>query len=117
MRRGFSSDGWNPGLAIDRTARRSPRALPLQQRELELRRDIAEAYFNALTPIEVYRLALTRVTPQVNASFASVFVRDKAEPDLLRLVCAHNWPQASARHLGQLRIRVGRGPTGRAVAE
>lgn len=113
----FPPTAGNPGLAIDRTARRSPRALPLQQRELELRRDIAEACFNARTPIEVYRLALVRVTPQVKASFASVFLRDKAEPDLLRLVCAQNWPQPSARHLGQLRIRVGRGPTGRAVGE
>jgi signal transduction histidine kinase len=103
-------------LSNDR-ARAANRAAPLQQLELELRRDIAEAFFTAHTPIEVYRLALTRVTPLVNASFASVFLRDEAEPDLLRLVCAHNWPQTSARHLSQLRIRVGRGPTGRAVAE
>ena len=87
------------------------------QRELELRRDIAEAFFNAQTPVEVYRLALARVTPLVNASFASVFVRDALDPDLLKLVCANNWPQSSAKYLGQLRIRVGRGPTGRAVAE
>ncbi|MGH7468750.1 MAG: sensor histidine kinase [Longimicrobiales bacterium] len=80
-------------------------------------RDIAEAFFHAHTPIEVYRLALARVTPLVSASFSSVFLRDENEPDLLRLVCANNWPQASARYLSQLRIRVGRGPTGRAVAE
>jgi signal transduction histidine kinase len=104
-------------LSTDRAARAGKRTAHLQQRELELRRDIAEAFFNAHTPIEVYRLALTRVTPLVNATFASVFLRDEAEPELLRLVCAHNWPQASARHLGQMRIRVGRGPTGRAVAE
>jgi GAF domain-containing protein len=45
-----------------------------------------------------------------------VFLRDEAEPELLRLVCANNWPQPSARYLSQLRIRVGRGPTGSAVA-
>jgi len=89
----------------------------LKQRELELVRDIAEAFFNAGSPVEVYRLALARVTPAVNAAFSSVFLRDEAEPDLLRLVCANNWPQSSARYLGQMRIRVGRGPTGRAVAE
>jgi signal transduction histidine kinase len=84
---------------------------------LELVRDIGEAFFHAHTPIEVYRLALARVTPLVSASFSSVFLRDENEPELLRLVCANNWPQASARYLSQLRFRVGRGPTGRAVAE
>ena len=89
----------------------------MHQRELELRRDIAEAFFDAQTPVEVYRLALARVTPLVNATFSSVFVRDAIDSDLLKLVCANNWPQSSARYLGQMRIRVGRGPTGRAVGE
>lgn len=89
----------------------------LQQRELEIAREIAQAFLTATQPLEVYRLALARVTALVSASFSSVFLRDSADPDLLRLVCAQNWPQASARFLSQLRIRVGRGPTGRAVAE
>lgn len=104
-------------VSTERAARREERAAPLQPRELELRRDIAEAFFNAQTPQEVYRLALSRVTPLVNASFSSVFTRDAAKPELLRLRCANSWPQSSARFLGQLRIRVGGGPTGRAVAE
>lgn len=65
--------------------------------------------------LEAYRHALARITPAVGASFASVFVRDRADPRLLRLACAHNWPQAAARWLGDLRIMEGRGPTGRAV--
>lgn len=89
----------------------------LHQRELEIVREIAQAFLTATQPLEVYRLALARVTALVNASFSSVFLRDPADPDLLRLVCAQNWPQSSARFLSQLRIRVGRGPTGRAVAE
>jgi GAF domain-containing protein len=32
------------------------------------------------------------------------------------MACAQNWPQSSARFLGDLRIREGRGPTGRAVS-
>jgi len=40
----------------------------LAERELELRRDIAAASAAAQTPIERYRLALSRVTPLVNAS-------------------------------------------------
>ena len=87
----------------------------LQQRELELSREIAEAFLRAQHPLELYRLALARVTPLINATFASVFLVDDNERELLRLVCAHNWPQASARFLGQLRIRTGRGPTGQAV--
>jgi signal transduction histidine kinase len=87
----------------------------LRQRELELSRELGEAFLAAQHPLELYRIALARVTPLVDASFASVFQIDDNEHDLLKLVCAHNWPQSSARFLGQLRIRVGRGPTGRAV--
>jgi signal transduction histidine kinase len=86
-------------------------------RELDVAREVAHALLTAATPLEVYRLALGRLTPLVCAGFSSVFERDPADPALLKLACAHNWPQASARFLSQLRIRVGRGPTGRAVAE
>lgn len=89
----------------------------LRQRKLEIANEIANAFLTANRPLEVYRLALARVVPLVEASFASVFLRDDADADVLRLVCAQNWPQSSARFLGDLRIRVGRGPTGRAVAE
>jgi signal transduction histidine kinase len=89
----------------------------LRQRELDVAREIAHAFLSATTPLEVYRLALARVTPLVGASFSSVFLRDPDDDTLLKLSCAHNWPQASARYLGQLRLRVGRGPTGRTVAD
>ncbi len=121
VKRGGTAQFWSEPrgkrVSTERAARRTKQAAVVQQRELELRRDIAEAFFHAHSPIEVYRLALARVTPLVNASFSSVFLRDDSDSELLRLVCANNWPQASARYLGQLRIRVGRGPTGRAVAE
>ena len=85
--------------------------------EVQVAREIADASLTASTPLEVYRLALARVTPLVDADFGSVFLRDDDDPRLLRLACAHNWPQASARFLGRLRVREGRGPTGRAVRE
>lgn len=88
----------------------------LRDRELDVAREIANAFLTARTPVEVYRLALARVTPLVRASFSSVFERDPDDPALLKLTCANNWPQSSARYLGQLRLRVGRGPTGGAVA-
>ena len=100
---------------------KSPDALrlpeSLRQRELQIAGEIAQAFLSATRPLEVYRLALARVTPLVGASFSSVFLRDSVDATLLKLVCAQNWPQSSARFLGQMRIRVGRGPTGRAVAE
>jgi GAF domain-containing protein len=86
-----------------------------RERELAIAQDIAEAFLTASSAVEVYRTALARITPAVGASFASVFLRDEADPDLLRLACALNWPQSSARFLSDLRIRDGRGPTGRAV--
>ncbi len=92
---------------------------PANERELEteVAREIARSLMTDRSPLEVYRLALARVTPLVGASFASVFLRDRDDPRLLRLACAQNWPQASARFLSELRIREGRGPTGRAVSE
>ena len=87
------------------------------RRELEAAHEIARAFLATTQPIEVYRLALSRLAPMVRADFAAVFLRDETEPEKLRPVCVYGWPQSSAKYLGQLRIRVGRGPTGRAVAE
>jgi signal transduction histidine kinase len=85
--------------------------------EMEIASELAHAFLTAGQPLEVYRLALARVTPLVGAQFSSVFLRDPADRDLLKLSCAHNWPQAAAMFLGQMRVRVGRGPTGKAVAD
>jgi len=86
-------------------------------RELEAAHEIAQAFLAATQPIEVYRLALVRLTPMVRADFAAVFMRDESDPQTLKPVAAQGWPQSSARYLGRLRIRIGAGPTGRAVAE
>jgi signal transduction histidine kinase len=85
-------------------------------RELQAAREIAQAFLTARHPAEVYRLALERVSPLVGASFACVFLRD-GESELLRVVAAYNWPQAFASYLSSMRVRVGNGPTGRAVAD
>lgn len=98
--------------------RQGPAEVPahLRDRELEVAREIADTFLTAASAVEVYRVALARITPIVGASFASVFLRDDEDPGLLRLACAQNWPQSTARFLGDLRIREGRGPTGRAVS-
>ena len=91
---------------------------PVQSaRELAAVHEIARAFLAATHPVEVYRLALARLVPVVRADFGAIFVRDDADRDLLRPICVQGWPQATARYLGQMRIRVGAGPTGRAVSE
>lgn len=89
----------------------------LRSRQKAVVREIHRAAESATTPLQVFRTALARVTPLVEASFASVFLRDEDAPHLLRLACAQNWPQSSARFLSELRIREGLGPTGQAVAQ
>ena len=98
----------------------SPVATPIpvgeaSPRELQAAYDIAHAFLTAGSPDEVYSLALERVSPLVGAAFASVFVRDT--PEELRLVASWNWPPRYAAFLDQLRVRLGNGPTGKAVAE
>jgi GAF domain-containing protein len=93
-----------------------PPRLRLRRGEAKVLDEIAAATPAASGALEVYRLALSRVAPLAEADFGSVFLRDPADPAFLKLVCAHNWPQASAKYLSQLRIRVGSGPTGQAVA-
>src|SRR5438132_1516358 len=88
----------------------------MNDRETQVVREIEDARAVAKTPLEVYRVALARVTPLVDASFSSIFLRDSDDDQLLKLACAQNWPQASARFLSDLRIRVGNGPTGKSVA-
>ena len=91
----------------------------LAVRELQAAREIAHAFLTADRPTEVYRLALERVAVLVGASFGCVFQRDEEGGDdaLLRVVAAYNWPRAWASYLNEMRVRVGNGPTGRAVAE
>ena len=96
----------------------SPAATPLPApetalRELQAAREIAHAFLTARTPDEVYRLALERVAPVLGAAFGCVYLRES--DDVLRLVAAWNWPAEYRVFLGDMRVRVGLGPTGRAV--
>jgi signal transduction histidine kinase len=96
----------------------SPAATPIPAhetalRELQAAREIAHAFLTARTPDEVYRLALERVAPVVGAAFGCVYLRET--DDVLRLVAAWNWPKEYRAFLGDMRVRVGLGPTGRAV--
>jgi signal transduction histidine kinase len=79
-------------------------------------REIAHAFLTADRPEEVFRFALERVSPLVGAAFASVFLVDGAS-ELLGLAAAHNWPERYRPWLGEMKVRVGYGPSGEAVAE
>lgn len=85
-------------------------------RELVAVREIVRAFLTADRPEDVFQFALGRVCPLVGASFASVYLLD-GDRDVMRLVASHNWPERFVRYLGQMRVKVGLGPSGEAAAE
>jgi signal transduction histidine kinase len=85
-------------------------------RELIAVREIAHAFLTAEQPEEVYQLALDRVSPLVGAAFACVYLIDEGS-ELMRLAAVHNWPERYAKFLGQMRVRLGFGPSGEAASE
>ena len=97
-----------------------PRILPESTesglRELIAIREIVHAFLTADRPEEVFQFALDRVGPLVGASFACVYVVDGAS-ELMRLAAVHNWPERFAPFLGEMRVRLGFGPSGEAAAE
>jgi signal transduction histidine kinase len=85
-------------------------------RELMAVREIAHAFLTAERPEEVFQFALDRVSPLVGATFACVYLIDEGS-DLMRLAAVHNWPARYAKFLGQMRVRLGLGPSGLAASE
>ena len=85
-------------------------------RELRAVREIAHAFLTADRPQEVFQFALDRVSPIVGATFASVYLVDGAS-ELMHLVAAYNWPERYRPWLGDMRVRVGFGPSGAAAGE
>ena len=83
-------------------------------RELVAVREIVHAFLTAQRPEDVYRLALERVTAIVGASFASVYLTE-ADGDTMRLAASHNWPERWTPWLGEMRVRMGLGPSGEAA--
>ena len=85
-------------------------------RELIAIREIVHAFLTADRPEEVFQFALDRGSPLVGASFACVYLVDGAS-ELMRLAAVHNWPERFAPFLGEMRVRLGFGPSGEAAAE
>lgn len=89
---------------------------PESVRELMAVREIVHAFLNADRPEEVFQFALDRVSPLVGATFASVYLVDGVS-ELMHLVAAFNWPERYRPWLGEMRVRLGFGPSGEAAAE
>src|SRR5690242_3132166 len=85
-------------------------------RELMAAREIVHAFITAERPEEVFQFALDRVSPLIGATFGCVYVIDEGT-DLMRLAAVHNWPGKYARFLGQMRVKLGHGPSGLAASE
>jgi signal transduction histidine kinase len=85
-------------------------------RELMAVREIAHAFLHADRPEEVFQFALERVSPLVGATFASIYLVD-GNSELMRLAASCNWPEQYRPWLGQMRVRLGFGPSGEAAAE
>jgi signal transduction histidine kinase len=85
-------------------------------RELVAIREIVHAFLTADRPQDVFQFALDRVSPLVGAAFACVYtIAD--DDDVMRLVASHNWPERFRPFLGEMRVRVGLGPSGQAASE
>lgn len=85
-------------------------------RELVAVREIVHAFLTAERPEQVFQFALERVTPLVGATFSSVYLIDVGAT-LMRLAAAHNWPERFRPFLGEMRVKLGSGPSGRAASE
>ncbi|HEY4217377.1 MAG TPA: ATP-binding protein [Gemmatimonadaceae bacterium] len=85
-------------------------------RELMAVREIVHAFLTVDRPEDVFQFALDRVSPLVGATLACVYLIDDGA-DLMRLAAVHNWPQRYHRFLGQMRVRLGSGPSGTAASE
>ena len=79
-------------------------------------REIVHAFLTADQPEEVFQFALDRVSPLVGATFASVYLVDGAS-ELMRLGAVFNWPELYRPWLGEMRVRLGFGPSGEAASE
>jgi signal transduction histidine kinase len=85
-------------------------------RELVAVREIVHAFLTADRPEEVFQYALERVSPLVGATFASIYLIEEND-DSMRLVAAYNWPERFRPFLGQMRVRLGLGPSGEAASD
>ncbi len=88
----------------------------LPARSLVALREVAHAVLTAEHVEDALQFTLERVSPLVHAAFASVYLTD-GQSELLRLTAAYNWPEKWRPWLGEMRVRLGFGPSGEAASE
>ena len=79
-------------------------------------REVAHAVLTAERVEEALQFTLERVSPVVNATFASVFLVE-GDSDVMKLAAAFNWPERVRPWLSEMRVRLGFGPSGEAASE
>lgn len=84
--------------------------------DVSLLRDLTHALAQAEHPRDALQFALDRFCPAVHATVGAVFLLDPVG-EAMQLAAAHGWPASARPWLGALRVEVGRGPSGEAVAE
>jgi len=84
--------------------------------DVSLLRDLTHALAQAEHPRAALQFALDRFCPAVHAKVGAVFLLDPVG-EAMQLAAAHGWPASARPWLGALRVEVGRGPSGEAVAE
>ncbi|MHB1863286.1 MAG: GAF domain-containing sensor histidine kinase [Gemmatimonadaceae bacterium] len=105
-----------PAISGETRLRTPAEGVDFGLRELMAVREIVHAFLTAERPEEVFQFALDRVSPVVGATFACVYLVDGAS-ELMRLAAAHNWPEQYTPFLGEMRVRLGFGPSGEAASE
>jgi len=78
--------------------------------------DLARALIRTSRPEDALQFALDRTCPAIGATLGAAYVVDGAS-ELMRLEAAYGWPDRWRPWLGEMRVRLGIGPSGEAAAE
>jgi GAF domain-containing protein len=90
--------------------------VPATASDLEVVSELAHAVSRASDPAEAFQFALDRACPAVGATLGAVFVLDGVS-ELMQLAAEHAWPDRWRPWLGDVRVRLGFGPSGEAASE
>lgn len=94
-----------------------PQAAPPEDADaLALISKIAHAIPRADEAAEAFQFALDAACPALDAALGAVFVM-QGGAELMPLAAAYGWPDRHRPWLGEMRVRVGFGPSGEAASE
>jgi GAF domain-containing protein len=82
----------------------------------QILQDLARALIRTERPEDALQFALDRTCPAIGAALGAVYVVDGAS-ELMRLEAAYGWSDRWRPWLGEMRVRLGVGPSGEAASE